>query len=78
MRWKGSDKPPRQRALHRFQVAPRVLPNLRDETCPPHGSFSATKEAFRPIPGNTHLISSSTIIRSMFVSFLAILANAVA
>ena len=76
MRMIGSDRPPRQRALHHFQGALQALPNLRSETCPrsPHGSFSA--EAIRVIPGNTQSRSSSTIIRSMFVSFLAILANA--
>src|SRR5271157_1962589 len=38
--------------------------------------FFRLKETIRPIPGNTQSRSSSTIIRSMFVSFLAILTNA--
>jgi len=77
MRLNGSDRLPRQQALDRFQAVLEALPNLRSETRPrsPHGSLSAVKEAIRPIPGNTQSRSTSTIIRSMFVSFLAILTN---
>src|SRR5271156_3557475 len=62
----------------RFQGSSlEALPNLRSKHArQPHGSFSAAKKAIRPIPGNTQSRSSSTIIRSMFVSFLAILTNA--
>ena len=77
MRLKGSDRPRRQRAS-RFQAA-------RSRLCPICGArhgrdrrtvlFPPEIEAIRPILGNAQSRSSSTIIRSMFVSFLAILNN---
>jgi hypothetical protein len=52
MRLNGSDRLPRQQALHRFQVALLALPNLRSETCPRRRTvFFRRKRADPPDPG---------------------------
>src|SRR5271166_5356897 len=82
VRLKGSDRPPRHRALHASRwpalgSAQFAKQDMASDVAAVAARFSFRREeAIRLILSNAQSRSSSTIIRSMFVSFLAILNNA--